>query len=93
MTCSACSSLVVGNSSVRLQRQAGWGGSAGPWYINHPAKALLGSVQTLIESSKAGEHLEEAGGSLIDAKGHTWMYQDLGISVEKVHLFKGKGEA
>lgn len=90
MTCRACT-LVVGNKSVQFQRQAGrTGWLCSPWHISHPTKALLGTVQALIESSKAGEHLEEAGRSLIDAKGCTWMYQDFSISVEKVHLFKGK---
>lgn len=45
------------------------------------------------EFSETAEHHQEADWSLIDAKGHTRMYQDLSVTEKKVHLFKKKKKA
>lgn len=69
MTCRACSSLIVGLEQQCVIPGAGRvGWLCSPWHVSHPAEALLGSVQRVIESSRAGEHLEEADRSLMDAK-------------------------
>lgn len=46
--------------------------------INHPTAAAH-----IIESSKAAEHHKETSWSLIRAKGHTGMSQDLGVTAKK----------